>query len=145
MNQKVLYVAIVAVVAIVIVIGVWVSGAGQSGPLAGTINPPPIVTTLTLTAEDDPVCGGGVAYRQIQFSGTLTGDGAPIPVRPVTIYNAEGPTAIVTLNTDVNGTFSTSVGVMAFGPADYYATFTGNSQYDSCQSNIASVPAATFC
>ena len=143
MNQKTLYVAIVAVVAVVIVIGVWISGAGQSAPLAGDIASR---TTLTLTATDDAICEDGVRYRQVLFSGTLKGENdAPIPVRPVTIYNAEGPTAITTLNTDLNGTFSTSVGVLAFGPADYYATFTGNSQYQSCQSNIASVPAATYC
>jgi hypothetical protein len=142
MNQKTLYIAIVAVVAVVIVIGVWATGAGQSGPLAGDIA---YKTTLTLTAEDDAVCEDGIAYRQILFSGILKADGTPIPVRPVTIYNAEGPTAITTLNTDVNGTFSTSVNVLTFGPTDYYATFTGNSQYESCQSNIASVPAATYC
>jgi len=38
MDQKVLLVAIVAVVAAVIVIGVWVTGAGQSGPLSGAIS-----------------------------------------------------------------------------------------------------------
>ena len=143
MNQKTLYVAIVAVVAVVIVIGIWVSGAGQSAPLAGDIAS---ATTLTLTATDDAICEDGMRYRQILFSGTLKGgNDAPIPVRPVTIYNAEGPTAITTLNTDLNGTFSQSVGGMAFGPTNYYATFTGNSQYESCQSNIVSVPAASPC
>ncbi len=143
MNQKTLIVAIVAVVAVVIVIGIWVSGAGQSAPLAGDIAS---VTTLTLTAKDDAMCEDGMRYRQILFSGTLKGgNDAPIPVRPVTIYNAEGPVALTTLNTDLNGTFSTSVGVLAFGPAEYYATFTGNSQYQSCTSNHASVPAAAYC
>ena len=142
MNQKTLYVAIVAVVAVVIVIGVWISGAGQSGPLAGDIA---YKTTLTLTATDDAVCEDGIKYRQIQFAGILKADGTPIPVRAVTIYTMEGPTAITTLNTDVNGTFSKSVGVQVFGPANYYATFTGNSQYESCQSNVVSVPAATYC
>jgi hypothetical protein len=144
MNSKTLHVAIVAVVAVVIVIGVWLTGAAGSGPLAGTLGAP-IVTTLTLTATDDTGCEGGVIYRRIQFSGTLKGGNDPIPVRPVTIYNAEGPVAIVSLNTDLNGTFSQSVNSMTFGPADYYAAFTGNSQYESCQSDIVSVPAAGSC
>jgi hypothetical protein len=144
MNQKTLYVVIVAVVAVVIVIGIWLTGAAGSTPLAGTIGAP-VVTSLTLTATDDAGCDNGMAYRRIQFSGTLKGGNDPIPVRPVTIYKAEGTVAIVSLNTDLNGTFSQSVGGMALGPADYYATFTGNSQYESCQSNIVSVPAAGSC
>jgi hypothetical protein len=39
-NQKVLYVAIVVVVAVVIIIGLWLSGVGQSGPLTGNIVDP---------------------------------------------------------------------------------------------------------
>ncbi len=39
MNQKSLIIAIVAVVAIVVVLGLWLSGALPSGSLSGEIGP----------------------------------------------------------------------------------------------------------
>ena len=56
MNQKNLSIAIVVVAAFVIVIGLWLSGAGQTGPLSGDVAiptagptpPKPVRTILTL-------------------------------------------------------------------------------------------------
>jgi hypothetical protein len=144
MKQKRLIIAIVAVAAVVVVIGLWLAGTAGSGPLAGTISP--IKTTLTLTATEVAGCEGGIMQRSIQFSGTLEDEnGNPIPVRPVTIYNADGPDIVTTINTDLNGTFSEQKG-QGCCPITYYAVFvSGSPQYQNAESASVSVPASNYC
>jgi hypothetical protein len=48
MNQNILYIAVVVVAAVVIVVGLFLTGAGQSGPLSGEIGGGPIPTSLPL-------------------------------------------------------------------------------------------------
>ena len=52
MNQKILSFIIIAVVAVIVVIGLWISGVGQTAPLEGCIDcsVAPQQTTLTLDA-----------------------------------------------------------------------------------------------
>ena len=143
MNQKTLYVAIVAVVAVVVVLGIWLSGAGQSGPLAGLIGQMP--TTLTLSATE--VIGCEERYgRWIEFSGTLKDDSNnPVPNRDVIIYNAAGPYVVTTLRTDQNGAFSDITGVSECCAASFYARFAGDSSYPASQSTTSSVPSSNYC
>ena len=143
MNQKSLVITIVAVVAVV-VIGLLLAGTAGSGPLAGTLSP--INTALTLTATEVAGSEEGIAQRWIQFSGTLKDENNnPIPVRPVTIYNADGPNIVTTVNTDLNGTFSVPMG-QGCGPMTYYAVFvSGSPQYQNSQSATVSVPASHNC
>ena len=145
MNSKRLIIAIVAVAAVVVVIGVWLAGTAGSGPLAGDIGDA-ISTSLTLTATEVAGCEGGIVQRWIQFSGTLEDEnGNPIPVRPVTVYNAEGPNAVTTVNTDTNGTFSVQKS-QGCCPITYYAVFeSGSPQYQNARSATVSVPASNYC
>jgi hypothetical protein len=143
MNQKMLYVAIIAAVAVVIVIGVWLTGAGQTGPLSGFITP---VTTLTFTATEAVGCEEGIYGRWIQFSGTLKdANNNPVTNRDVVIYNAAGPYVVTSLKTDPNGAFSEMKGVNECCPVSFYAVFAGDSQYPRSQSTTASVPASNYC
>jgi hypothetical protein len=142
MNQKTLYVAIVAVVAVVIVIGVWVSGAG-SGPLSGFISSK---TTLTFTASEYIGCEDGMNGRYISFSGTLKdASNNPVPNRVVTIYDASGPYVVTSLTTDYNGAFSNTKGVNGCCAESYYARFAGDSSYPASQSTTSTVPDDRYC
>jgi hypothetical protein len=143
MNQKMLYVAIVAVVAVAIVIGVWVSGMAGSGPLGGFISSK---TTLTLSATEYIGCEEGIYGRWISFSGTLKDAGNnPVSNRDVTIYNAAGPYLVTSLKTDQNGAFSTINGVNNCCPVSFYAVFAGDSSYPGSQSSTSSVGASNYC
>ena len=79
MNQKSLIITAVAIVAIGVGIGLWLSG-GQSGPLVGTIGSTPTSVTLSVTVLG--VDETGVGDRLLQFSGTLKDSGGtPAPGR----------------------------------------------------------------
>jgi hypothetical protein len=146
MNQKMLYVAIVAVVAIVVVIGVLVSGAGQSGPLAGEIaqpaptTPRPTIspTTLTLGVTVLQEKEDGMCCRILQFSGTLTdANGNGVPGKTVTVMiNGNPPYSVKTATTDANGAYSEMYS--EYSPATYYAAFAGDSAYRPSQSSLVS-------
>lgn len=143
MNRKTLIVAIVAVAAVVIVIGVWVTGAGQSGPLAGFISSK---TTLTFTASEYIGCEDGMNGRYISFSGTLKdASNNPVPNRVVTIYDASGPYVVTSLTTNYNGAFSATEGVNGCCAAGFYARFAGDSSYPASQSTSSTVPASNYC
>jgi hypothetical protein len=87
MNQKTLLIAVVAVVAIGIVVGVWLSGADRTGPLAGSIVP-----------EQTGGCQGSqldAKYHPAPLRTTVWGtlrnlDGTPIPDQSLTIYQCGG-------------------------------------------------------
>ena len=71
MNQKNLYIAIIVVVAVGIILGLWLSGAGQSGPLSGEVN---YCVGTQLKAD----CYLGMVRTEIW--GTLkTSSGTPLP------------------------------------------------------------------
>ena len=134
MNRKNLYLAIVAVVAIGIVIGLWLTGAGQSGPLSGTIASTPTTLTLSVTVLQEKE--DGMMERAIQFSGTLAdSSGAPVPGRTVTIMkNANPPYSVITATTGTNGAFYVIYG--EYSPSAYFAVFAGDGQYQGSQSSI---------
>lgn len=80
MNQKNLSIAIIVVAAIVIVIGLWLSGAGQSGPLSGDVNYNYCVDTQ-LKAD----CYLGMVRTEIW--GTLkTSSGTPLQSQRLTVW-----------------------------------------------------------
>jgi len=130
-------------VAVVIVLGIWLSGAGQSGPLAGLIGQMP--TTLTLSATE--VVGCEERYgRWIEFSGTLNdANNNPVLNRDVIIYNAAGPIYVTSLKTGQNGLFSAQVDINECCPMEFYAVFTGESQYSRSRSPTSSVARSNFC
>lgn len=140
MNQKTLLVAIVAVAAVVIVIGILLSG---SGPLAGFISSK---TTLTFTSAEYIGCEEGIMGRWISFSGTLKdASNNPVPNRDVTVYDAAGPYVVTTIRTDQNGAFSDIKGVNGCCAASFYARFAGDSSYPASQSTTSSVPSSNYC
>jgi len=110
MDRKVLLIAVVAVVAIGIVAGVLLSGAGRTGSLAGTIVP------------DQGGCVGSqleakyhVGVLKTTVWGTLKNlDGTPIPnqwvyVRQCTTYRCDAfSDAALSVQTDANGRFEVS-------------------------------------
>ncbi|MDT8357573.1 MAG: carboxypeptidase-like regulatory domain-containing protein [Methanomicrobiaceae archaeon] len=144
MNRKNLYGMIVVVAAFVIVIGLWLSGAGQTGslsgdvaiPTAGPTPPTPVRTFLTLGVTVLQEKEDGMMERAIQFSGTLTSfDGAPVPGQTVTIMkNANPPYSVKTATTGTNGAFSVMYG--EYSPSAYFAVFAGDDQYQASQSSI---------
>ena len=144
MNQKNLYVAIVVVAAFVIVIGLWLSGAGQTGslsgdvaiPTAGPTPPTPVRTFLTLQVTVIQEKEDGMMERAIQFSGTLTdSSGAPVPGQTVTIMrNANPPYGVKSAMTGTNGAYDVLYG--EYSPSAYFAVFSGAGQYQSSQSSI---------
>ncbi len=144
MNQKNLYLTIVVVAAIAIVIGLWLSGAGQTGPLSGDVGiptagptpPTPVRTFLTLGVTVILEKEDGMMERAIQFSGTLTdSSGAPVPGRTVTIMkNANPPYSVKTVTTGTNGAFDVLYG--EYSPSEYFAVFAGDGEYQASQSSI---------
>ncbi|MBT8506969.1 hypothetical protein AZH53_00810 [Methanomicrobiaceae archaeon CYW5] len=146
MNQKNLSIAIVVVAAFVIVIGLWLSGAGQTGslsgdvaiPTAGPTPPTPVRTFVTLGVTVLQEKEDGMMERAIQFSGTLTdSSGAPVPGRTVTIMkNANPPYSVKTVTTGTNGAFDVIYG--EYSPSAYYAVFAGDEKYQASQSSIIS-------
>ncbi len=144
MNQKSLIIAIVAVVAIIVVLGLWLSGALPSGSLSGEIGPKP--TILTLSVSEQAGCEDGFYGRWFQFSGTLRdSSNIPVPSRSVTIYDASGPFTVVTLTTNSNGAFSVLEGVNGCCATSFYAVFAGDGQYLHSQSSAVSVPNSNYC
>lgn len=135
MNRKNLYILIVAVVAIGIVVGLWLTGAGQSGPLSGeVVTKAPKLTTLTLGVT---VLGeGALGDRLIQFSGTLTDSGgAPVQGRTVSIMrDPNSPWVIETATTGTNGAYYVQHGEIT--PGSYFAVFAGDDQYGASQSSV---------
>lgn len=105
MDRKVLLVTVVAVVAIGIVGGVWLSGAGRTGGLEGSIVP------------DDGTCVGSQLDAKIHPGvlkttvwGTLRRlDGTPMPGQWVTVYQCDRSTCDFfvgnPLQTDADGRF----------------------------------------
>ena len=149
MNQKTLIIAVVALVAILIVIGVWLAGTAGSGPLAGTlcencVAPNQLKTSLALSATEVAGCGDGVMERLIQFSGTLMdAQNNPVPERNVTIYDRAGNA--YTTKTDQNGAFSEQRGINDCCQVLFYAVFNGDFKYEGSASTTVSVPASTSC
>ena len=135
MNQKTLIVAAVAVVAIVVVIGVWVTGAGQSGPLAGDIAVTPSISSTTLTLNVT-VLEQKENARILQFSGLLTNSsGTGIPGKTVTVNTNPNPSSVVgTATTGSDGVFSATYSETS--PTTYYAVFAGDSEFKNSRSNI---------
>ena len=134
MNQKNLSIMIVAVVAIIIVAALILTGAGQSGPLAGRIGSTPTELTLSVTVLQEKE--DGMMERAIQFSGTLAdSSGAPVQGRTVTIMkNANPPYSVITATTGTNGAYSILYG--EYSPSAYFAVFAGDGQYQGSQSSI---------
>ena len=127
MNRKIQYIIIVAVVAVIIVIGLWLAGAAESGPLAGctdcSVAPQP--TTLTLDVWVNNAYTSSGPEREIVFRGTLTAGNYPVSGRTVTI-STEGST--VATVTTVSGRFDVSY-LETGGSQPYVATFAGDDQY----------------
>jgi hypothetical protein len=144
MNRKNLYIVVVAVAAIAIVIGLWLSGAGQTGPLSGDVAiptagptpPTPVRTILTLEVTVLQEKEDGMMERAIQFSGSLVDSSrAPVPGKTVTIMkNANPPYSVKTVTTGANGAFEVIYG--EYSPSAYYAVFAGDGQYEDSQSGI---------
>ena len=144
MNQKVLYIAVVAVVAVCIIIGLWITGAGQTESLSGevaipTAGPTPPTSTRTILTLGVTVIQekeDGMMERAIQFSGTLAdSSGAPVQGQTVTIMkNANPPYSVITATTGTNGVYSILYG--EYSPSAYFAVFAGDGQYQGSQSSI---------
>ena len=146
MNQKNLYITIVVVAALVIVVGLWLSGAGQTGslsgdvaiPTAGPTPPTPVRTFLTLQVTVIQEKEDGMMERAIQFSGTLTdSSGAPVPGQTVTIMkSANPPYSVKSATTGTNGAYDVLYG--EYSPSTYYAVFAGDGLYQASQSSSIS-------
>jgi hypothetical protein len=140
MNQKTLLMAIAAVIAVV-VIGLWLSGAGQTGSLSGCINCQSTNLTLSVdiyTSNSNASTPG----RSLTLKGTLTSADNPVPDRTITIFleNGDRDTNIKNVVTQADGSFSTIYGEEG-GSHEYYAVFYGdNLKYTSSRSNIVSSP-----
>jgi len=84
MNQKTLSIAIVVVAALVIVMGLWLSGAGQTGPLSGDVS----YYCCSEFPELKAYCYIGVIPTDIW--GTLkTSSGAPLPNQVLEVWYYE--------------------------------------------------------
>ncbi len=142
MNQKILYITIIAVVAVIAVIGLWLSGAGQSGPLAGctdcAVGPQQTTLTLEVWVNNEYVSSG--PEREIIFRGTLLAGDSPVSDRTVTI-STEGST--VATVTTFAGRFEASYAETG-GSQPYVATFAGDDQYLPSESGTVSSPVQPF-
>jgi hypothetical protein len=134
MNQKNLYIIIIAVIAFVVVIGLWLSGTGQSGSLAGDVAPQQTTLTLDLWVNNAYTSSG--PEREIIFRGTLTAGEYPVSNRTVTI-STEGST-VATITT-ISGRFEASYAETG-GTHPYVATFAGDDRYLPSQSSTVSSP-----
>ena len=140
MNQKTLIITIVAVVAVVVVIGLWLAGTAGSGPLAGTlcdncvVAPQPTTLTLNVWVNNEYTSTG--PEREIIFQGALTAGDYPVSNRTVTI-STEGST--VATVTTVSGRFEASY-IETGGSQPYVATFAGDDRYLPSQSSIVFSP-----
>jgi hypothetical protein len=135
MNQKSLVITIVAVVAIVVVIGLWLSGALQTGSLSGDIALK--TTTLTLNVwVINPE--GALGDRLIGFSGTLRdSSGNPLPGRTVAIRT--GSVTVETVTTGTDGSYSAQHG--EWSRSAYSSIFAGDSLHQGSVSPLVWSPA----
>lgn len=117
-NQKIVYIAIIVVVAFVVVIGLWLSGAGQNEPLSGEIGYDCEEPQLTSK------CYLGAVRTEIW--GTLkTSSGAPLPNQPlrVELYEKSSDTwgYWFDMTTGADGTFKVEKsGAPAYAPMIVY-------------------------
>ncbi len=141
MNQKIVMITIIVLVAAVIGVGLWLSGAGQPGPLSGCINCQN--TTLTLSVDiyhsDSSASTPG---RSIIIQGNLTSSSSPVPGRTVNIYleNGERDINIKSVVTLTDGTFTTIYNELD-SSHEYYAAFDGDEKmYLRSESSFVSSP-----
>ena len=138
MNQKNLAIAIIVVAAVAVVLGLWLSGAGQTGPLAGCTDCAvgPQYTTLTLEVWENNEYVSSGPEREIIFRGTLLAGGNPVSDRTVTI-STDGMT--VATVTTMAGRFEACYAETG-GSQPYVATFAGDDQYLPSESGTLSSP-----
>ncbi len=135
MNQKKLIIAIVAVVAIVVVLGLWLSGTLQSGSLSGDMGLKTTILTLNV-AVIEPDSGAGV--RLLGFSGYLRdSSGVPLTGRSITIRS--GSETVATTTTGTDGSYSAEHG--EFSRRQYSSIFMGDTQYQGSLSPLIWSPA----
>jgi hypothetical protein len=142
-NQKMLYVAIVAAVAAVIVLGIWLSGAGQSGSLSGEIVTEPVIKpTFTPSPTPTPLPALTLfldrsTCHAITFEvrgGTLRGtllnnNGEPLAGRTIEIYGQSatpGWSRYPSTQTLEDGSFSADVAWVNVDKYDFKAQFAGD-------------------
>ena len=136
MNQKNLYIAIVAVVAIAVVIGLWLTGAGQNRPLSGEIGKDPVLkTTLTVSLDRSTCHAINFEVRGGTIRGTLLDNsGMPLAGKTIEIYvqgdASSGWTAYYrSPQTLEDGSFSYNVDWVNSLNYDFKASFPGDADH----------------
>jgi hypothetical protein len=134
LNRTTLLVAIVAVAAIGIVIGIILPGALQHGSLSGSMTK--VKTELNLTATD--IGQSATGNHVIRLDGKLSNlDGVGLPGALVELkqqMSASTTISFETVTTRSDGTFSSTCEEPPNALFTYFAVFRGTYYYDSSQS-----------
>lgn len=143
MNRKNLSIVVVAAVAIIIVAALYLTGAGQSGPLSGDVGiptagptpPTPTRTFLTLSYDPEDCQYFAGEYCEGKLTGTLLDSkGEPLVGKGLELYVAadSGLRAGVwdrcysVTPTQADGSFSATLGFMAGDMMDVKVVFQGD-------------------
>ena len=143
MNQKILSITIIAVVAIVVLIGLWLSGAGQTGPLSGDVGPTPTPTenllpsTLTMAASEYCSKTFNNAFEYTLEGQLLGEEGSSVQGagRTIELYQwgnyGQGFvwSKVATTTTEEEGSFSFTRSSFAGDTSRYQARFPGDEYY----------------
>ena len=149
MRRNTLLIAIAAVAVVGIAVGLFLSGAGQTGPLTGRIAPIPTTLTLSYTVPMEDGSGGylldchgrladstgaPVSNRAVNIKFTVPGQPPTPPLR--TLGPGETPTPYVgdagTATTGADGSYSVQFQQYSayYGKHPvYHAEFAGDSAY----------------
>jgi hypothetical protein len=161
MKRNTLLIAIAVIAVVGIAVGLFLSGAGQTDPLQGTLLPKPTILTLEYTVPMEDGWGGfmldlhgrltdstgaPVANRAVNIKFTVPGEPPTPPYR--TLGPGETPTPYVgdagTATTGADGSYSVQFqqwsGYYTVHPV-YTARFGGDSAYLASQSpNVVGPP-----
>ena len=133
MNKKALYLAIVTVVAVGIVVGLWLTGAGLTGPLSGDVLPHETHLTLSFDPENCQYFAGENCEGKL--TGTLLDyKGDPLVGKGLVLYCAsdagvragEWILCYSVTPTQADGSFSATLGFMAGDMMDVKVVFQGD-------------------
>ena len=137
MNRNTLLIAIAAIAAVGIVVGLFLAGGGQNGQLSGTLLKQNTQITCGATIVDETGLGGYLLNLHGKLSNAA---GAGLAGKTVTLYfkypSSSRYESLPAVTTGADGTYGYQYEELPYWgtPVLYYARFAGDDLYNGSQS-----------